>query len=103
MDGQGTIVNQTCRFGAQQSDKLRAVDALRGILTNDATDGRGPINPPSRGHAVQMCDALRLRGEIRPLAIAKADRADAYTQLPLVERGELAAAVTRRNPGNGFW
>ena len=35
--------------------------------------------------------------------MAKADRADAYKQLPATTRDELAAAVTLRHPVDGMW
>ena len=41
------------------------------------------------------------KGESRPLALAKSDRADAYEQLPLRNEDEHVAAVTLKNPTDG--
>ena len=43
------------------------------------------------------------RVESRPLAMAKADRADAYKQLPLKKEDELAAAATLKTPSDELW
>ena len=43
-----------------------------------------------------------LKGESRPVALAKADRADAYKQLPLLRENEPGAVVTLRNPSDGL-
>ena len=37
------------------------------------------------------------------MAMAKADRADAYKQLPATTKDELAAAVTLKDPMGGEW
>ena len=50
-----------------------------------------------------MCDLFRPPGESRPLATAKAGRADDYKQLPFSEEGELAAAATLRIRKGGQW
>ena len=41
-----------------------------------------------------VCDLFRLRGDSAALAFAKADRADAHSQLPLSEADELSAVAT---------
>ena len=51
-------------------------------------------------HSSDACFILP-QTERRPLAMAKADRADAYKQLPATTRDELAAAVTLRHPLDG--
>ena len=79
-----------------------AVGDFRGSLTNDAVAVHAPVNVPPRDHLVQMCNSFRFRGERRPFAMAKANRADAYGQLPLDEEDELAAAVTLLNPRGGL-
>ena len=45
---------------------------------------------------------LDSRGESRPPAMAKADRADAYKQRPFGKEAGLAAAVTRKNLTDGL-
>ena len=49
-----------------------------------------------------MCSLYFPKGDRRPLAMAKADHADAYKQLPVATKDELAAAVTLRNPVDGL-
>ena len=101
--GKPVRANPAFRFGAQQGQKLRAVDDLKRSATNDATFVATPINLPSWGHIAQMCALYYLRGDRRPLALAKADHADAYKQLPVTTKDELAAAVTLKDPVDGQW
>ena len=42
------------------------------------------------------------KGEQRPLAMAKADHADAHKLPPPWEKDELAAVVTLKNPSDGL-
>ena len=48
-----------------------------------------------------MCDLFRIRGDRRPLAVDKADHADAFSRFPLKEEAELAVVVTPLNPIDG--
>ena len=98
MDGELRVANPAFRFGAQQLDKLRAVDDLKRSATNAATLIKTPINLPSWDHLAQICLLFDQSGESRLLAIAKADRADASTQLPLKKGDGLAAASALKNP-----
>ena len=45
-----------------------------------------------------MCVLFVSGGKRRPLALATADRADAYKQLPLLGEDVLAAVVTLKTP-----
>ena len=101
--GKPVRANPAFRFGAQQGKKLRAVDDLKRSATNDATFVATPINLPSRDHVAQMCALYYLKGDRRPLAMAKADRADAYKQLPVTTEDELAAVVTLKDLVDGQW
>ena len=103
VDGKPVLANPAFRFGVQQGSKLRAVDDLKRSATNDATFVSTPINLPSWGHIAQICALYYLKGDRRPLAMAKADHADAYKQLPATTEDELAAAVTLKNPAGGQW
>ena len=96
-------VNPAYRFGVQQAEKLRAVDDLKRSRTNEATAVTTPINLPSWDHIANMCIFFRKQGETRPLAMAKADHADAYKQLPLKAEDEQAAVVTLQSPEDGKW
>ena len=80
--------------GVQQADKLRVAGHLRRSSTNEAAAVRTPINLPSWGHLVQLCDLYRFRGESRLSAVAKADHAYAYNQPPLATADELSAAAS---------
>ena len=95
--GKETIASLAFRSGAR-----RAV-ILKRSFTNGATAGHSPINFLSWGHVVHMCDLLRLPGESRRLALAKADHADARNQLSFSGVTELAAAATLRNLEGGVW
>ena len=97
------MMNPAFRFGAQQGAQLRAVDDLKRSASNDATFVSTPINLPSWGHIAQMCALFHLKGDRRPLAMAKAGHADAYKQLPVTTKNELAAAATLRRPVDGEW
>ena len=103
VNGKPVIANPTFRFGVQQGSKLRDVDDLKRSATNDATFVSTPINPPSWDQIAQMCALYYLKGDRRPLAMAKADHADAYKQLPVTTKDELAAAVTLKDPVGGEW
>ena len=72
-NGWKAIANPPFRFRLQQAGKLIA-DAAASVHT--------PMNIPSRGHPVQLCELFRFREESRPLACAKADHADACGRLP---------------------
>ena len=101
--GEPVLANPAVRFGAQQGSKLRAVDDLERSATNDATFASTPINLPSWDHIAQMCALFYLKGNRLPLAMAKADHADAYKQLPAATKDELAAVVTLKRPVGGEW
>ena len=92
------VANPAFRFGVQQGEELRAFEHLKRSSTNDAAFLATPINLPSWGHIAHMCSVFHLKGDRRPLAMAKADHADAYKQLPVATRDELAAAVTMKTP-----
>ena len=64
--GKATAVNLAYRFGAQQFDKLLAVDDLKGSCTAVQT----PINLPLWDHLARVCVLLHLRGGRRHLATA---------------------------------
>ena len=49
-----------------------------------------------------MCLLFDRGGESRPLALATADHADTYKQLPVKREDEPAAVVTPKNPTNGM-
>ena len=98
MDGELSVVNPAFRSGAQQLDRLRTVDDLERGATNAATLIETPINLPSWDRLAQICLPLDQRGESRPLAMAKADNADACKQLPVKKEDGLAAAATLKNP-----
>ena len=88
--------------GAQQGQKLRAVDVFKRSATNVAASISTPINLPSRRHLAQMCSLFQLKGDRRSLVVAMADRADAYKQLPATTEDELTAVVTSRHPVGGM-
>lgn len=75
-------VNPARRSGAQQSDKLRAVDDLKRSLTNGAKAAYAPINLPSWDHIAQLCELRCFRGDSGPSALAKAGRTDPFQRLP---------------------
>ena len=50
-----------------------------------------------------MCALFASKGGQRSPAMATADHADAYKQLPLSEKGELAAVVALKNPPDCSW
>ena len=103
VNGEPVRANPAFRFGVQQGEKLRAVDDLKRSATNDATSVATPINLPSWDHIAQMCALYYLKGYRRPLAMAKADHADAYKQLPVTTKDELAAVVTLKDLVDGNW
>ena len=67
-------------------------------MTDEATAAHATINLPSWRHIARLCDLLMVCGDSGPLAVVKADYADAYKQLPLAEADELGAAATIQNP-----
>ena len=76
------------KWPIQRSGKLGAAgDLKRGSAYPD------PSLSLSRGHVLQLCDLYRFRGGPRPLAVAKADHADVYKQLPLLAEDDLAGAA----------
>ena len=100
--GELIVANPAFRHGAQQVDRLGAVGDLRGSSSNEATLVRTPISLPPGDHIAQKCMLFDRKGESRPLALAEADRADTYKQLPIKGEHELAAAVALRNPTDGL-
>ena len=88
--------NLAYRFGIQQSEKLRAADDLKRSCTDTATLIKTRINLPFGGRIAHMCSFFRSEGETRPLALAKADCAEAYEQSPLTGEDELVAVLTLR-------
>ena len=86
VNGESAIASPAFRFGVQQGSKLRAVDDLKRSATNDATFVSTPINLPSWDHIAQMCVLHYLKGDRRPLAMAKADHADAYEQFSVTTK-----------------
>ena len=99
--GDLVVANPASRFGVQHVDKLRAVDDLKESSTNEAAFVKTPIDVPSWEHIAQTRALLESGGESRPLAVAKANHADAFKQLPLLREGEMAAVVTLRSPAAG--
>ena len=95
-------MNPACRFSAQQVGKLRSADDLKRSSTNEAAFVKTPVNLPSWGHIAQRSMLFDRGGELRPLAMAKADNADAYKQLPIKRADELAVVVALRNPPDGM-
>ena len=69
IDGKATVLSPASRFGAHQSDTLRAVDDLKGSLTGEDTAVDAPVNFPSWGHIVRLCGLFRFRAHTRPLEI----------------------------------
>ena len=102
MQNKKLAVNPAYKFGAQQAEKLRAVDDLKRSSTNEAATVLTPINLPSWDHIAEMCTFFRKQGETRPLAMSKADHADAYKQLPLKHEDGLEAAVALQSPKDGL-
>ena len=97
-NGEEVVANSAYRFGVQQADKLRAVGDLKWTPADATPTLRTPTNLPSWGHSVKLCELFRFRGKPRPVALAKADCADACKRLPPVEEDELSAAVTLGRP-----
>ena len=96
--GESKVVNPVYRFGAQQSDKLRAKGDLKRSLTDDASAVHTPINLASWDRSAQVCYLFRFRVEKRPLGTAEAVHAAAYKQLLLKVGDELSAAARLLNP-----
>ena len=96
LNGEKILASPVYSFGAQLAAKLRDVGDLKRSFTDAATAVHPPINPPSWDHIAQLCGLSRLRLDPRPLASAKADRADSYELLPLLEKDGLSAEVTLR-------
>ena len=59
---------------------------------------RTPINLPFWGHIAQLCGYCSFNDDNRPRAMARADRADAYKRLSLLEKDPLTAGATPRRP-----
>ena len=72
-------------------------------VTNIATCVRSPTSHPSQGRIAQIREYYSSDGDRRPFAIATADQADAYSQLPLLKKGVLTAAVTLNRPTEDVW
>ena len=70
-------VGPAYRFGVRQGEKLRGVDDLERRAANRAAATHAPIDLPSREHIAQLCELCGREGDRRPLAMAKADHADA--------------------------
>ena len=96
------IPNPDFRFGDQQVDKLRAGYDARRSSAGEATLVKAPSYFPSWDHGALMRMLFDKKGEVRPLAMAKADHADAYEKLPLEREDGLAAAVSLKNPTDGL-
>ena len=92
------VVDPAFSVGSRRVDKLRSVDDPERGSTNEATFAKTPIYLPSRGHISQVCTLFDRNKELRPLALATADHADACKQLPRRRAGGLASVVTHRNP-----
>ena len=103
VNGEPLIANPAFRLGIQQGSRLIAAGNLKRSATNDATVASTPINLPSWDHIAQMRAPYYLKGNRRPLALAKADHANAYKQLPAATKDELAAVVTLKDPVGGEW
>ena len=91
----------TYRPGAQQSDKVRAVDDLNGRSTNEAAAVHAPINLPSWNHLASITKKLRERGLSAKLGLAKTDHTGPDKQLPKRWGRGLSAVVTFRSPADG--
>ena len=96
--GESKVVNPVYRFGAQQSDKLRAKGDLKRSLTDGASAVHTPINLASWDRSAQICYLFRFRVEKRPLGMPEAGHADANKQIPLKMGDELSAAARLLNP-----
>ena len=101
LEGKATSAAPAYRLRVQQAAKPRAVDDLEKGMTNGPAAIRTPLNLPAWGHLGQMCILFAAEGRESPLAMAQADHADADKQLPMLERDELAAAATLKNPSDG--
>ena len=76
-------MNPAFRFGGRQGEELRAGGDVKISAADQATAVRDPTNLPSWDHIAQICELYGREGGHRPLAVAEADYADAYNQLPL--------------------
>ena len=97
------IPNPDFRFGDQQVDKLRAGYDARRSSAGEATLVKAPSYFPSWDHVALMRMLFDKKGEVRPLAMAKANHADARKQLPVKKVAEPAAVVTLKDPADGPW
>ena len=85
---------QRCRtsgFGVRKGEKIIAVDGLKRGATNRTPAIHIPINLPPCSNIAQIFELFGRRGGHGPLAMAKADHADANKQLPLREEYRLTA------------
>ena len=92
--------NIAFRFGVEQAAKLRACDDLRRSLSNSACSVLTPIRLVSWRHLSQLC--RRSCDNSRYWALFKADREEAYKQLPLAPRGKAHAAIAPKHPATGM-
>ena len=72
------LVNPACRFGAQQGEKLRAVDGSKRSQTNRSAAIRAPVNLPTWDHFSAAIRTFQEEHLPEKLAAAKADHRDAY-------------------------
>ena len=91
------------RPGAPQGEKLRAVDDLNQGWTNRAAHVFAPINLPTRDYFSSTIKLVIKNALSCPLGSAKADRSDAYRQLPLRPDQRELAAFTLRDPSSVEW
>ena len=90
------------RFGAEQSDKLRACDDLRHAETNLACVVETPINPVSRDHLVAASNLVSKKDQ--NWAMFKADHEAAYKRLPVApEHAKLSVIALRSPPGKRWY
>ena len=86
----------------QQPDELRGVDDFKKSLTDEATDIQTSRNLPSRDHVARMCTLFASKGGRRPLAIAKADHADALVAAPTFGDGRADGGCSLNKPVRWF-
>ena len=93
--------NIAFRFGGCQFGKLRACGDLRRNMVNLATHALKPITLPTWDHIAQI--AKDIRNTKFDWVFLKADRKDAYKQLPLDPQYGNLSIVALRRPDSGKW
>ena len=93
--------NIAFRFGAGHADELRAFGDLKNNHVNLYCSVWAPIKLPTWGHITQMC--LGNKSGHREWSFFKADREDAYKQLPMGPMRRNLGMVSFRNPVAGEW